>query len=385
MSRTTSRIRVLRVISRMNVGGPARQVKGLLDGLDPDRFEHRVVVGEVGDGELETDGLEQYGDVIARCPGLGRRVSPLGDLVAFTRLRAMMRDFSPHIVHTHTSKAGVLGRLAAWRAGHARTVHTFHGHLLHGYFPRVVTYGISRLERALAVRTDALVSVGSRVRDDLLTAGIGRPEQYHVMAPGVPQRRVVARTVARARLDVPDDAVAVTFVGRVETIKRPDRLIEVARLVVSRHPEVVFLIVGGGPRFAETRSMAKPLGGAVRFLGWTEDIGSVYGASDIALLTSDNEGMPVSLIEAAMAGVPAVTTDVGSAREVVIDGETGFVVERDAVALAGAVSRLVSDRDLRDRLGAAASMRANDEFSVDRLVHETQSLYDSLVAPRVHS
>lgn len=366
----------------MNVGGPALQVVGLTEGLDPERFDQRLLVGDVGAGEADYLELRAPHLTPVRVPGLGRDPRPTGDARAFASLYREMRRFRPDIVHTHTAKAGVLGRGAARAAGVPAVVHTFHGHLLHGYFSPSVTRAVVLTERALAHATTRLVAVGAQVRDDLVAAGIGRADQYDVVPPGVALPQPPTSAAARALLGLPADGVVVAFVARLTDVKRPDRFVDVARRLAAAHPEVTFAVAGEGTLLGELRAASAPLGDRIRFLGWRSDVEVVYAASDIALLTSDNEGMPVSLIEAATAGRPAVTTDVGSAAEVVVDGETGFVVPTDADALAHATSRLIIDGALRSRMGAAAAVRAARLFSRDRLVADTASIYEALAASK---
>jgi glycosyltransferase involved in cell wall biosynthesis len=258
-------------------------------------------------------------------------------------------------------------------------VHTYHGHLLHGYFGRFVSRVLVLVDQLLARCTTSLVAVGAQVRDDLLSAGIGHHDQYEVIPPGVASAAPIGRESARIRLGLPPDASVVLFVGRLTAIKRPDRLIEAMSIVLERRPDAVLGLVGEGDLSKETRLRAEPLGSAVHFLGWQPDIASLYVASDCVVLTSDSEGMPVTLIEAAMAGVPAVTTDVGSAREVVLDGVTGLVVAPEAAAVADGVLRLL-DPDLRKQMGAAALARANTEFSTQRLIADHTALYDRLIS-----
>lgn len=374
------RVRVLRVIARMNVGGPARQVTALMEGLDAGRYEHRLVVGEVGADEA--DELELRGGAfdVRRIDALGRAVHPLRDLSAGRAIATEIRAFRPDIVHTHTAKAGVLGRLGAIRAGVDHIVHTFHGHLLHGYFPPAVTAAITQTERTLAGRTDVLAAVGARVRDDLLVAGVGEPGQYVVVPPGIHLAAPPERMAARRALELDSGAPVVAYVGRLTGIKRPDRLVDVARQVLASLPDTVFVIAGGGDLAADTRRRARDLGRHVRFLGWRSDIETVYAAADAVVLTSDNEGMPVSLIEAALCGVPSVTTGVGSAAEVVQDGVNGFVVSTRVGSLAARLTRLLADEALRRRMGEAARTHAEGAYTGRRLVSDTEAIYERLAA-----
>jgi len=372
-------IRVLRIIARMNVGGPAWQVSVLTRGLDRDRFESRLIVGDVGEGEADFIALRDPDLPVLKIPVLGRAVRFGDDLRAFVAIRRALKSFRPDIVHTHTAKAGLLGRIAAATCRVPVRVHTFHGHVLNGYFNTWITGVVRIVEGLLARRTTALVAVGERVRDELLEAGIGQVGQYVVIAPGVALEEPPARTQVRNDLRLPPDRLVVLFVGRLTAVKRPDRLIEAMALVLEQRPGVVLAVAGEGDLLEETRRLAEPLGASVRFLGWQSDITALYAAADCMVLTSDNEGMPVTLIEAAMAGVPSVTTDVGSACEVVLDGVTGLVVEPEASAVAEGLIRMFDD-DLRHQMGEAARQRAEAEFGTGRLVADHEALYLSLLS-----
>lgn len=369
-----SDVRVIRVIARMNVGGPALQVTGLTRHLDDLGFESRLLVGSVAEGEEDFLSLRAPDLPHVVVEGLGRRVSLLSDARAFLSIFREIRSFRPDVVHTHTAKAGVLGRVAARLAGVPVVVHTFHGHLLKGYFSKPATRAVILIESTLARMTTVLASVGSRVRDELVQAGIGATSQYVVVPPGVPLPERHDRNEARTAFDIPDDVGVVTFVGRLTGVKRFDRFTEMARLLVDSGQDVRFLVVGGGD-LHQAKEATADLGHRFVFTGWLGDVGLAYAASDVIALTSDNEGMPVTLIEAQMCGVPAVATDVGSVREVVLDGETGFVVEADPVILADAVDRLLGDRSLREAFGRRAAEWARSAFSTQRLVDDTARIY----------
>ncbi|CAL9677858.1 D-inositol-3-phosphate glycosyltransferase (plasmid) [Streptomyces sp. enrichment culture] len=376
-----SRIRVMRVIARMNVGGPALQVSTLMRGLDPEVFDQRLYAGYVGPDEA--DYVEQRArDVsVSRVPTLGRAVRPTDDLRALSALVVAMRRFRPHIVHTHTAKAGALGRAAAVLARVPVRVHTFHGHLLHGYFSPAKTRLVVRAEQGLAAVTDRLVAVGRGVRDDLLTAGIGRPGQYAVVPPGTTPAAAPTRAEARERLGLPDDGLVVAYVGRVTRIKRPDRFLAVAREVRRAVPATRFLVCGDGDLHNDLQSAAD-LRDVLHLLGWRADVETVYAAADVVLLTSDNEGMPVSLIEAGLAGVPAVATNVGSVAEVVQDGKTGLLARTEAGELTRHTVTLLRDEGLRRRMGEQARAWTAQRFGAERLVRDTHDLYASIAVAR---
>src|SRR5688572_7838572 len=228
----------------MNVGGPARQVATLADGLDRERFEQALCAGAVDGSEADQDWL-RTGDLdIRRIPALGRAVRPGDDLRALAGLVREIRRFRPHIVHTHLAKAGVLGRFAAMATRVPASVHTFHGHLLHGYFSVPATRLVVAVERVLARRSERLVAVGEQVRTDLLDAGVGRPAQYVVVPPGTELPPLPDRATARRRLRLPADGPVIVYVGRITAIKRPDRIIAVARALSASVPGVTLVVCG---------------------------------------------------------------------------------------------------------------------------------------------
>jgi glycosyltransferase involved in cell wall biosynthesis len=371
----THPVKVMRVIARMNVGGPAWQVSVLTRGLQPPEFETHLVCGRVADDEADFIALRDPSLPCTYLEGLGRSVRPLDDVRAFMALVRMMRREKPDVVHTHTAKAGVLGRLAAMVARVPHRVHTFHGHVLHGYFSPRITRLIILIERFFARHTDVLAAVGTKVRDDLLAAEIGRPAQYRVVPPGVHISPGCSKEEARRRFDLPVDVPVILFVGRLTRIKRVDRLIEAMTLVHQQQPDVVLAIAGEGDLLSEAKELAAPLGQAIRFLGWQSDLSVVYPLADVVVLTSDNEGMPVTLIEASMLGIPCVTTDVGSAREVVLDQQTGRVITPDAQALADALVEILSDTARLAQFGSNARQHAEESFGSSRLIDDYAEIY----------
>jgi glycosyltransferase involved in cell wall biosynthesis len=370
-------IKVLQIIARMNVGGPAVIVADLMRGLDSTKFEQKLITGYCADNEA--DYLETVAtDVKAtRIGGLGRSISPMADARAFLKLIALIRRENPDVIHTHTAKAGVLGRLAAILAGsNALKVHTFHGHLLHGYFAGWKIKLVIAIEKFLATRTDVLIAVGNQVRDDLLKVGIGKSEQYKVFYPGLPAPADIDRDDARTNIGLGLSAVYCTFVGRLTQIKRPDRLLDVVAACQARGLNLHFLVAGEGELFESSKARALNENLAVTFLGWRSDIDQLFAASDIAILTSDNEGIPLTLIQAAFAGIPIVAPRVGSIADIVIDGETGFLTSTQAGAMASALSALVTDEDLREELGSVGRAHAEKYFSLEKSLADHSSLYE---------
>ena len=373
-------VRVLRIIARMNVGGPAWQSSVLTRGLAGHGYETRLLAGRVDKGEADFVALRDPDLPVVDIEGLGRSVRIGGDLRAFVSICREIRRFRPHIVHTHTAKAGVLGRLAAFVNRVPVRVHTFHGHVLHGYFSPPVSRLVRLVERVLARGTTALVAVGERVRDELVEAGIGQRDRFTAIAPGVEEPPAIDREIARQLLGLPLEVPVVMFVGRLTAIKRPDRLVEAFGMVLERTPEAVLAVAGEGELLEEVRRSVERLGDSVRLLGWQSDVGRLYAAADLVVISSDNEGMPMTLIEAAMAGVPGVTTDVGSASEVVVHGSTGLVVAPDARDLADAIIVLLVDDDRRSDMGRAAAEQAIVRFGAARLVADHVALYRRIIA-----
>jgi glycosyltransferase involved in cell wall biosynthesis len=370
------RIKVMQIIARMNVGGPAVIVAELMRGLDSKEFEQVLITGYCD--ESEADYLDEVArDIPAtRIAGLGRSVSPLADLKAFLGLIKTIREFNPDVIHTHTAKAGVLGRIASIVAGRkAIRIHTFHGHLLHGYFAKWKTSLIITIEKFLARRTNYLIAIGNEVERDLLAAGIGKTNQYRTFFPGLPQPKELQKSAARAELELNNSILYCTFVGRLTAIKRPDRLLDIAAQMLARHENIHFLIAGEGELFAESKARAESEKLPVTFLGWRKDIDLIFAASDIAILTSDNEGIPLTLIQAAQAGLPIVAPAVGSISDIVEDGVTGLLSVPTASAMAASLSTLINGENLREKMGSAGKLRALEFFSLSRMLRDHTDIY----------
>ena len=366
----------MRIIARMNIGGPAVQVSGLMRGFNQDRFEQRLFTGYCAGDEADYLELIAPDIPVTRIEGLGRSIKAKDDLLVLFRLIKEIRAFKPNYIHTHTAKAGLLGRLAAILSfSGADLAHTYHGHLLHGYFSPLKTKLVIMIERFLAKHSKTLVSVGSQVRDDLLAAGIGTPDQYVVIPPGISLGPIPNSATSRNALGLSSEATTITFLGRITGIKRPDRFAQVALQVASQNPKVHFLIVGSGDLADALKSQLSKISSQVTFLGWRSDVENILSATDILLLTSDNEGTPISAIQAGMAGIPTISTNVGSVSEVIKDGSSGVLTSLDVSEIVNAVQYLLSDRALRNRLGENAKIDMSSRYGVARLVSDYQKLY----------
>lgn len=378
---SVSPIRVLRLIARMNVGGPAIQITGLMRNLPTEEFEQRLITGFCDKNEVDYLEVNEIELPCMKIEGFGRSINLVSDLKVLFAIRKQIRAFNPHIIHTHTAKAGFLGRIAAILSFRRQLrVHTYHGHLLHGYFGDFKTKLVILTERFLASFTDNLVAVGRQVRDDLLAAKVGKFNQYGIIGPGIEIGDLPERISSLKSFDLPEDKFIVTWIGRAVPVKSPLRIIEVAKECTLRRLRVQFVIVGEGPQLSDLKSLAKEKELPIAFLGWQSDIEQILSFSDLVLLTSENEGTPVALIQAQMAGVPVLTTDVGSASEVLKNNQSGFCLEYSVRDFADKIELLATDIGMKSSFGAIGKAYALDNFSVNRLVSDHAGLYRELIS-----
>jgi glycosyltransferase involved in cell wall biosynthesis len=376
----------MRIIARMNVGGPAVQVSGLMRGFNTEDFDHRLYTGFCAADEAD------YLDTVAtnvraiRIKGFGRRVSLGGDVKAFFALIKEIRRFKPHLIHTHTAKAGFLGRIASLVSLQPSIrVHTFHGHLLNGYFGAFKRRLVIIAEKVLAMFTDELLAVGDKVRQDLLAVGIGNSKKFGLMPPGLEIGELPNKEDSQESYGLSTTTLQCAFIGRVTQIKRPDRFLDVVSEIKKRGVDLDFFMAGDGELLEGCRERIVGENLSVKVLGWQSDIEKVLSAADLVVLTSDNEGTPLSLIQAGMAGLSVVTTRVGSVPEVVLDGTTGIIAGLDVQEIADALEKLANSSDLRGQMGAAAKEFTLANFGVERLVHDHQELYKKLLTNRAKS
>lgn len=396
---------VLRIITRMNIGGPAIHAALLSTHLDAERFSTCLVVGRPAADEGDASGLVQGSRVrLVRIASLGRALHPWADLRSGLRLLRIMWRERPRIIHTHTAKAGALGRLAGWfynafgpgRSPGTRAVliHTFHGHVLDRYFPAWVSRFFVIIEHWLARRTDCLVAVSPAIQENLLRKGIGRPEQWRVIPLGLDLS-------ALAQLAPPNGASPVRcgLTGRLVPIKNPGLFLEALAQAKRHQPtrRIGGMVVGDGPLRPALEEQARRLGlaDAVQFTGWRHNLPAVYAGVDVACLTSWNEGTPVALIEAMAAGRPVVATAVGGVCDLLegegrVSGpitpgtfrqtERGLLVNPgDVAGFSAALQAVASDDGLRRRLGSAARAHVLARFTQERLLRDITALYEALL------
>ncbi|TMA93438.1 MAG: glycosyltransferase family 4 protein [Deltaproteobacteria bacterium] len=382
------KIRVLRVIGRLNVGGPSIHVVNLAAGLDPSRYEQLLVIGHESPAEgsmldyaLSRGVWPHRIQEIVTAFNLAPR-----DGVALKRLFSLMRLYRPHIVHTHTAKAGLLGRIAARLAGVPIIVHTFHGHVLHGYYGPVQNWALRRMEKSLAWLSHRLVTVSEQVKKELIEYGVARADRITVIPLGLDLEPYLhaetRRGEFRREMSLSSGARLVGIVGRIFPVKNHALFLESAARIAAAEPAARFVVVGDGMLRFALEQQARELGIAdlVLFTGWRSDLARIYADLDVLVVSSNNEGTPLSAIEAMATSCPVVATRVGGVPDLISDYESGRLVPpRDAEALAGAVLDLLHHPEMAQAMGRNAMIAARDRFDVKRLVHDVDHLYRELL------
>ena len=359
-------MRVVHVIARFNVGGTATWIANLSHSLVEKGHENYVLAGMVQSGEVEDVRFEAINGI--RIGKLGRKVTFLADLQSLLEIRRVLKRLSPDVVNTHTAKAGVLGRLATFSLGRKRpaVVHTIHGHLLTGYFGTGGTLLSTGIERIMSRMTDVMLFAGEKVKLDCLAKGIKHQKYSYVVMPGVEISPKKKRYGSK---------VTVGWLARFANVKRPNRVLEIAKEL----PGVNFVLGGDGP-LRPGMQLDAPKN--CKFLGWI-DPKDFWSQVDVALLTSENEALPISLIEAQLFGLPSVCTPAGSAPEVVINEENGFVANSfSSLELSQLVKKLTSNAALRRKMGASAKKRAKKIFSLEKQVTDHLIAYTHAIEIR---
>jgi len=388
-------LRIARIIARLNLGGPARQILASDPWLARAGHHVRVFTGtpDPGEGDL-FDAARELGIDVVRVPGLGRGLSLTMDFRARAFLRGALRRFDPQVVHTHASKAGALGRRAARVVPGAARVHTFHGHVLEGYFGAAISSGLSAIERRLAASTDKLIAVSHATAEDLVRLGVAAAEQIVVIPPGLDLEELLAIPPARQQrrdgalrrlLGAADDDVLVGMLGRLAEVKRPEWALEIFELLAPRYPKLMLVYVGDGDQRGMLERRIQGLQPAqrrrVHLVGARTDMPAVLRDLDIVLATSRSEGMPVALIEAGAAGLPVVATRVGGVPELIAEERTGFLGE-SVDELAFGLSKLLDQPGLGAQFGQRARLRVEKRHSAPALGTQLERLYQALVAQR---
>lgn len=405
--------RVLRIINRFNLGGPTHNA-GYLSRYLPADYETLLVGGSEESGE-ESSGhiLRSMGLEPLVLPEMQREVAPWRDRTAYRRIKQLIREFKPDIVHTHAAKAGAVGRMAAADLGVKAVVHTFHGHVFHSYFGPLRTAVYKNVERYLARRSHAIVAISDRQKNELVTEHRICPAEKVTVVPlgfdlsKFQDDRPAKRALFRQVYGLEEDEVAVGIIGRLVPVKNHALFLEVARSVVGNSDRKVrFFIVGDGEEREYLGALVHQLGlqavqgpnfhgsglahgagsgprverATVTFTSWLKEVDVVNAGLDIVMLTSLNEGTPVSLIEAQAANRPVLSTRVGGVENVVQEGRTGILCPSgDAQALSAGLLRMVEDERLRERMGAGGWDHVRERYHYSRLIADMDALYRRLL------
>lgn len=382
--------RVLRIINRFNIGGPTYNATFLSAFLSDD-FE-TLLVGGLPEPD-EEDSLyipEKYGVKPLLIKELQRTPNFKSDRIAYNKLKEIIQEFKPDIVHTHASKAGALGRKAALACNVPVIVHTFHGHVFHSYFGRLKTALFQFIERRLAAKSTKIIAISPLQKEELSQQfHICKPEKIAVIPLGFDlgqfqENLAEKRRVTREKYQLEDDEVAVAIVGRLAPIKNHALFLSVIELLAQKKCTARFFIVGDGMEKErierEVARLTKMFDVRIEMTSWIKDIATFNAGMDIMCLTSNNEGTPVSLIEAQACNLPVVSTDVGGVKDILIPDETGFVVPKnDANAFARSLEKLIESKELRSEMSEKSWTFVKNKFHYSNLVHQTESLYRDLL------
>ncbi len=356
----------------MNLGGTSKYLLTLNKELEAIGIKSPIATGFVQLGEIEDPDVKKIKPI--RIKHLGRKISPLNDYRAMIELRKVILQVSPDIIHTHTFKAGFIARIQRNKiekelGKRIKFIHTIHGHLFDDpQFKGYKTFIITLFERYLVGKTDQLITNGIKVAQDLKEKGISNKKTIISIPPGVPPLKLKNRSEALEKFKVSDlKRFRVLWMARVTGVKNPYKLVEIARTM----PEVDFYMAGGGDLLNEIKAIAPS---NLKVLGW-QDAREVLPIADIFLSTSENEGIPIAMIEAQLAGIPIVATDVGSVSEVVINQKTGFLCDRSEKQLIDRIKNLEQDRKLRSNFSKNAKSIAFNKFSTQLFIKAHKDIY----------
>ncbi|HGE70318.1 TPA: glycosyltransferase family 1 protein [Candidatus Poribacteria bacterium] len=385
-------IKVLHVITRMIKGGAQDDTLLTVVKLNKSRYQVSLATGpSIGpEGEIESK-ARQMGVDLTVIPELVREISPIKDAIALYKLYRYIKKGGYDIVHTHSSKAGILGRVAAKLADVKIIIHTPHSHVFYGYYGRFVTQIFVWIERFAAYFTDRIISLTPLETKEHLEFGVGKPSQFTVVYSGVELKPFlnvkINKEQKRQEFGLNDSDKVCIFVARLVPVKGHQYLISAMPYVINDIPSAKLVLVGDGELRSELENQALRLGikEKVIFTGLRDDIPELLAMSDLFVLSSINEGMGKVLVEAMAVGLPVVATNVGGVSAVVVDGETGILVPpKDPKALSDAIIQLLSDTDISNRMGEAGRKRVDPDFSVEAMIEKIENIYEELIMQKMN-
>jgi glycosyltransferase involved in cell wall biosynthesis len=387
---SNKKIKVLRIINRFNIGGPTYNATFLTRFLSDD-FETLLIGGLPEKGESDSlHILEEYGVESILLPEMKRKPNFLSDRKALRRIKEIIAEYKPDIVHTHASKAGALGRKAALDMKVPVVIHTFHGHVFHSYFGKVKTELYKFIERKLAQKSTGIIAISDLQKKELVnTYQIAHESKVKVIPLGFDLEKFnrnlsEKRKIVRDKFQISEDQIAIAIIGRLAPIKNHSLFLQSVELLHGQtEKKMVFFIVGDGElrdEIAQKVSELTKKGIDIRMTSWIKDINEFNAGMDIICLTSNNEGTPVSIIEAQASQVPVVSTNVGGVQNVMIDNETGFIVPKNnARIFADKLLVLIENEALRNEMGQKGWAFVKERFHFERLVKEMGHYYKELL------
>lgn len=368
----------MRVVTRLNIGGPSKQIHTLNRHLEVGQFEQLIVTGSVGENEKEIE-VDSFRNFI-RIRSMGRSIKVIADITSIFELTKIIKLNQPQIIHTHLAKAWLITSIAkSLSKSKAATIHTFHGHNIHSYFTKAKNIASISIQRILARRTDLLIAVSAEVRDDLLSRNIGEQSKFHIVEPGIDSFEKIAKETARSALGINKEIFTIGFIGRFEKIKRPDLL---KQIIISfgqsqGHTSCQFILCGGGSLYQELKSELAQTN--VKFVEWTRNLAPIYSSLDLMILTSDNEGTPLTVIEAGKMGVPTISRRVGGIGSLIIHNQTGFLSGDSIEEFVNQIHDIISNRKRLAEVAKSTEQFFNDNFSIGKFIAQHEELYKKVI------
>lgn len=364
--------KVLRVTTRLNVGGPSKQILTLNSLFTGVKYKQIIVAGPVLDSEIEIE-LSSFEKVI-KLDALRRGLNPINDLKAVLQLMLIIKKYQPDIIHTHLSKAWAVTTFARiLTRSKSKSVHTFHGHILHSYFSKLVAKVLVLIQKILARFTDRLIAVNQIVRDDLIQKGIGCASQFLVIQPGFDACPITSKAIARSNLGLDSHGPVIGYIGRFESIKRPDILGEVVKISSELNNDIQFLVCGGGSLYSKFQELTHDH--KVNYLGWTKNLTDFYSSIDLLILTSDNEGSPLAIIEAGLVGIPTLARNVGGINSLIQNNFNGFLSGDRPSDIADRLKNILLDTCLLQDVSRNVEMDFKMRFKATDFLQKYDAIY----------
>jgi glycosyltransferase involved in cell wall biosynthesis len=374
-------VKIVSVVSRMNVGGVATLLLGFVESLDQNVFEHTLITGVCEENEIDLVSKTDFKGSIIYLPRMKKSIGLVSDLITIYQIRKILRELNPDIVHTHTSKAGAIGRVSAltlFRKPYL--VHSFHGHVLSGYFSKLKSGLILGIEKFLSKKTDVLVADSKHVKSDLLAKGIGGKSVWKVVPPGIRKQPIIDLDTVRDQLLIPREIFLICWIGRFTKIKDPFLAVEsFAKFEQKSSKKVCLLMVGDGELFEPVSNLVAQINSSIKLVGWKTDVSAYLAAADLLLLTSLNEGFGIVVAEAGWYGKPTLSTKSGGVNEFIIDGVTGFLVGSTPDQIAISMLKLHNDQKLLTEVGKKAKAQTMESYSSEIFAKKHQQIYLDLI------